>query len=168
MRRVGFEPTCPEGQRLLRTPCIPRSITAANVSVYAEKRTEKCGSESGRGAHGTRQRDLVPLPPNQPPKLSHQLSRRYDDALRVVADSRQLPDFEPSSGGDQGAGGKIPRVQAAFVIRVVAATRDPGEVEGRSAHATDVAHAWQHAGDDLGLASSDPSVIAESGRNHRG
>ena len=61
---------------------------------------------------------------------------------RVVVEGA---DLGPRLGGDDGAGGQIPRLQTPFVVPVDPAGRHPAQVEGGRPEPADVAHHGHHA-----------------------
>ena len=81
---------------------------------------------------------------------------------------RQLADVEAGPPRDQRAGGDVPRVDAALVVRVEATARAPDEIERGGTDPSDVPHAGQHLAQHVRLAGAHLRVIAEAGRDHRG
>ena len=81
------------------------------------------------------------------PRCPERRPRRHRAAPVAV----EVGDHGAGLGGDQAAGGQVPRREAPLVVGVEAAARHRAEVEGGRALAADVAHAGEHVDEHLGL-----------------
>src|SRR5450830_1984838 len=72
---------------------------------------------------------------------------------------------DPAAGllRDQGAGGEVVFVQAAFAVGIVGPVGHQAEVQGRGSQPADVGEAVHQPGEALGLFRPDRRIVAETG-----
>src|SRR5258708_7208780 len=90
----------------------------------------------------------APPPPATPPPRGERAARAG------------LPPLERGARESERPRRHVPGVQAALVERVEPAAGRPAEIQRGGAQAADIAHDRQHAGDDGGLPSPHPDVVA--------